>query len=77
MREVLEETGVDLAGVPVRDAFVRSDGVGWSYTTVVVEPESPIAPVPLAEVSLVGWFATPPLGTNVDLLETWDRIMAP
>lgn len=77
VRETAEETGVDLAGVPVRFAFERSEHGGWSYTTVVVDAPAGVAPVADAEVSDWGWFDAPPVGTHPDLIDTWDRIMAP
>ncbi|SMY03240.1 ADP-ribose pyrophosphatase YjhB, NUDIX family [Brevibacterium sp. 239c] len=77
VREVAEETGVDLVGVPVRSAFARSDAAGWSYTTVVVDAPAGVFPVADAEVSDWGWFADPPVGMHPDLLETWDRITTP
>lgn len=75
VRETFEETGVDLTGVPVSDAFVCSDAAGWSYTTVVVDAPAGVVPVADAEVSDVGWFSVPPVGTHPDLIEVWDRIL--
>lgn len=36
-----------------------------------------LSPVADAEVSDWGWFHAPPVGTHPDLIDTWDRIMAP
>jgi 8-oxo-dGTP diphosphatase len=78
LREVVEETALDVTQVRVRETSVDDHG-GWSYTTVLADTPEPLPVTPCRESVALRWVPEPELGSfalHPGFARTWPSFAA-